>query len=98
LNNLSIMNEALIASATALQSSNDTRQPIFGAGLFVVGTCLWSGPMKLDTNLFVFGESGTEMNLYGTITGSGGMLLSLDTVNLNGSPNTYTGETFVTGT
>jgi autotransporter-associated beta strand protein len=98
LNNFNISGERLVANVGALQSSNDIRQAIFGAGLFVLGTCSWTGPVTLNTNLFVSGNNNNvTMTFSGVISGAAGLLLSSGIFNLSGAGgNTYVGETFIT--
>jgi autotransporter-associated beta strand protein len=85
---------ATIASKTLIARGN---QPVTtdtsGSLLFTVGTCVWGGPIVLDTNLVVFADNTF---LTGQISGPGGLDLRNGTVQLAGpAANTQTGTTLV---
>lgn len=62
-----------------------------GSLLFTVGTCVWNGPIILDTNLVVWADDTT---LNGAISGTGGLDFVFGTATIAGSSaNTYTGPT-----
>lgn len=77
---------------TAYSSSKAQLDGRYGCLLTCLNTCLWSGPISLNTNLFIF--LAGDLTVSGPITGAGGVSFWSGTAHLTGtSGNTFTGAT-----
>jgi len=86
LHGISIAGEQLTVQGQS-QVSSDTA----GSLLITVGTCSWTGPIELDTNLVVVADN---VSLTGQISGTGGLEFLMGDALLGGSAaNTFTGTT-----
>lgn len=77
---------------TAYSSLNGQLDGRYGCLLTCLNTCSWSGPISLNTNLFIF--LAGDLTVSGPITGAGGVSFWSGTAHLTGaSGNTFTGAT-----
>jgi autotransporter-associated beta strand protein len=92
---LTLRNATIVGERLLVQGNRPVTVDTSGSLLFTVGTCVWSGPIVLNTNLAVFADNTF---LTGPITGIGGLDLRNGTVQLAGpDANTFSGTTLVRG-
>ena len=88
LRNATIAGETLFVRGTKAVTVDTS-----GSLLFTIGTCLWAGPIELDTNLVVRADNTF---LVGPISGSGGLEFQDGVALIGGTAaNTFTGTTLV---
>lgn len=75
---------------------NGSRAP--AANLLGAGSCGWTGAITLNTNVIISAGSGGTLNLFGAISGVGGITFNgLGTNLISGTNvNTYAGDTILT--
>jgi autotransporter-associated beta strand protein len=90
---LTLRNATVAGERLLVQGTKPVTVDTVGSLLFTAGTCVWSGPIVLDTNLVLFADN---TYLTGPITGVGGLDLRNGTVQLAGpDANTFSGATLV---
>ena len=88
LRNATIADETLFVRGTKAVTVDTS-----GSLLFTIGTCLWAGPIELDTNLVVRADNTF---LVGPISGPGGLEFQNGVALIGGTAaNTFTGTTLV---
>lgn len=90
-----LRNMTVSGKTLQIQGREQITSDLSGSVLTTVGSCSWSGPVVLQTNLVVLGG---DMMFTGPINGSGGLGFLNGTSIIGGSDgNTYTGITLARG-